>query len=355
MILDKSRLTVDKHGLRTQYIYNFPNTVGKIILITLTAAQIADGMTYVVDKSVQEGEEFTVKSEDTLFTTDDLKQAWEKFEDYFEETDKEENPQQGGGEQEIKIPMLTVEKSGNSFVFLLKQDGTQELVFELTINDNDVKNNKPKFAQLDFTNDPNLSEPFNTKWNLALVENVKYENASDDSTTFILAIESVSQPGQPGEPGEPGEPGQPGEPGEPGQPGEPGEPGEPGQPGEPGEPGEPGQPGEPGEPGEPTDESSDEKTDETKREDKGSDSPIEESDGQKNTTPIDYKGVVSQLSKETGLSPDDIESSLRTERIFDSFLNLNNIDVNDLKNKFNASGLTRNQFVKQVINDFKTI
>jgi hypothetical protein len=70
---------------------------------------------------------------------------------------------------------------------------------------------------------------------------------------------------------------------------------------------------------------------------------------------VDYKGAISELSKETGLSPDDIESSLRTERIFDTFLTLNNINVNELKNKFNASSLTRNQFIKQIVNDFKNI
>ena len=35
------------------------------------------------------------------------------------------------------------------------------------------------------------------------------------------------------------------------------------------------------------------------------------------------QGVISEISKQTGLSPDDVESSLRTERTFDTFLTLN--------------------------------
>jgi len=317
MILDEKRLTITKAGKYTEYQYNFPSD-DKEILITLIARPDKDVIIYFVDKEVKDLEgNILVGTDKTILETQDLKQAWEKFEDLFEETDKEENPEKQ--DPEIQILLVSVEKTGNSFLFLQKQDGSQQLLLELEIMNYDVRFTKPKFEKLDFQNDPNISQPFNTIWNIALVDDVRYADAESDCTTYIVALDSVNQPGQNQNEGEPGQ--------------------EQPQEGE----SEPGDKGEPGEPQE-----------RQKGDDEGGELSGEE--GGSNATSfsqVEYKGVISEISKQTGLSPDDVESSLRTERTFDTFLTLNNVDVNNLKSKLNAGDLTRSQFARQVVKDFQ--
>ena len=297
MILDKSRLSVTKLSTSTKYSYNYPSKEGKVILIDLVAIENNGALEYLVYKSVTEDD-----GSNTLdrFITLDLKEAWEKFEDYFEETQKEENPQQGGEEPEVQILCMSVNKDGHSFVFLQKQDGNQELLFELDIDNYDIINTKPKFASLDFTGNSSVQEPFNTEWALGLVDDITFADAQVDSTTYVVALKSVDQPGQPGEGPENPQPGQPGQPGD----------------------------------------------DEDKK-------PVTKSNVK--VTPIEFSSAVKEISDQTGLSPDNIEASLRTERTFDTFLTLQKVNINELKDKLNASALTRNQFIKQVVSDFKKI
>jgi DNA-binding phage protein len=58
---------------------------------------------------------------------------------------------------------------------------------------------------------------------------------------------------------------------------------------------------------------------------------------------------VSKIAQETGLSSDDIQSALRSERIFDSFLTINKVDVNKLKSALGVSDLTKNQFIREMV------
>jgi hypothetical protein len=46
---------------------------------------------------------------------------------------------------------------------------------------------------------------------------------------------------------------------------------------------------------------------------------------------------------------DDVQSSLRSERIFDSFLSINNVDVNKLKSALGVTDLTKNQFIREMV------
>ena len=126
MILDEKRLTITKAGKYTEYQYNFPSD-DKKILITLVARPDKDVIIYSVDKEVEDLEgNILVGTDKTILETQDLKQAWEKFEDLFEETDKEENPEKQ--DPEIQILLVSVEKTGDSFLFLQKQDGSQQHV-----------------------------------------------------------------------------------------------------------------------------------------------------------------------------------------------------------------------------------
>ena len=330
MILDKSRLTTEKFGPSIKYVYNFPNENNKVILITLAAVPHEGTITYYVSKSIEGTDGKILVDDDTRFSTDDLKAAWEKFEDYFEETQKEENPQQGGEEPEVQILCMSVNKNGHSYVFLQKEDGTQELLFELDIDNYDIINTKPKFASLDFTGNAAIQEPFNTEWALGLVDDITFVDAQVDSTTYVVALKSVDQPGQ-GPDGPPEGPTTPPE----------------------GPTTPPEGPTTPPEgPTTPPDGPIDGPTDGPPEDDEDK-KPVEKSNAK--VTPIEFSSAVKEISDKTGLSPDNIEAALRTERTFDTFLTLNKVNVNELKDKLNASALTRNQFIKQVVNDFKKI
>jgi hypothetical protein len=369
MILDKSRLSIADTSQSRAYVYDFPSDDKKINIFLFAITR--DGqIKYMVSKAVNDldGNQI-VSSDDTIFETTDLKAAWEKFEDYFEETEKEENPQQGQ-EPEVQVLMMSVEKSGKSFVFLQKQDGSQELLIELNINDADIVNKKPQFAKLDFSNDTSMQEPFNTEWLLAFVDDVQYEQASKGCSTYIIALNSIDQPGQ-NEPSKEGEDKKgekkPGD--DKGKPGD--EPGD--DKGEPTD--EPGddkgkptdKPGDDkGKPtdepvddkGKPTDEPGEPKNTTTDGGDGKPDKPTDEPEGPESdkqnqgSASVNAQTVtegVSKIAQETGLSSDDIQSALRSERIFDSFLTINKVDVNKLKSALGVSDLTKNQFIREMV------
>ena len=126
MILDKQYLKINQTKNFTEYTYNYPSKDKKIDII-LSAKTDNFQVKYIVAKWVTGLDGKLADLKDNVFETTDLKAAWEKFEDYFEETEKEENPQQGQ-EPEVQVLMMSVEKSGKSFVFLQKQDGSQELI-----------------------------------------------------------------------------------------------------------------------------------------------------------------------------------------------------------------------------------
>jgi len=369
MILDKQYLTVEKIGSESVfYKYDYPSKDKKIQITLVVVSAVKYPIAYVVAKQVKDAEgNLTVEVKDTIFETSDLKAAWEKFEDYFEETQKEENPQQGGEEPEVQILCMSVNKNGHSYVFLQKEDGTQELLFELDIDNYDIINTKPKFASLDFTGNSYVQEPFNTQWALGLVDNITFADAQIDSTTYVVALKSVDQPGQgpegpegpqppegpgpegppqgPGPEGPPQGPGPEGPPQGPGPEGPPQGPGPEGPPQGPGPEGPPQGPGPEGPPQGPTDGPT-----------HGDDEDKKPHENQKAIVmPLEFSAAVKEISEKTGISPDNIEGALRTERTFDTFLTLQKVDVNELKDKLNASTLTRNQFIKQVVNDFKKI
>jgi pyruvate/2-oxoglutarate dehydrogenase complex dihydrolipoamide acyltransferase (E2) component len=324
MILDKQYLEVYKTNKFTEYTYNYPSKDKKIEILLVVKNDDLQ-IKYGVSKWVRDLDDKIIEGKDTIFETTDLKAAWEKFEDYFEETEKEENPQQGQ-EPEVQVLMMSVEKSGKSFVFLQKQDGSQELIMELNINDADIVNNKPQFAKLDFSNDTSMQEPFNTEWLLAFVDDVQYEQASKGCSTYIIALNSIDQPGQ-NPPPEGPEPPQPPEGPEPPQPPEGPEPPQPPEGPEPPQPPEGPEPPQPPE---------------------GPESDKQNQGSASVNAQIVSEGVA-KIAQETGLSSDDIQSALRSERIFDSFLTINKVDVNKLKSALGVSDLTKNQFIREMV------
>ena len=309
MILDKQYLKINQTKNFTEYIYNYPSKDKKIEII-LTAKSDNFQVKYIVGKWITGSDGKLVELKDNDFETTDLKAAWEKFEDYFEQTEKEENPQQGQ-EPEVQVLMMSVDKSGKSYLFLQKQDGSQELIMELNINDSEIINNKPQFAKLDFSNDTSMQEPFNTEWLLAFVDDVQYEQASKGCSTYIIALKSIDQPGQ-NPPPEGPEPPQPPEGPEPPQPPEGPEPPQPPE----------------GPEGPETDKSN---------------------IGEASVNSQTVTEGVSKIAQQTGLSSDDVQSALRSERIFDSFLTINKVDVNKLKSALGVPDLTKNQFIREMV------
>jgi hypothetical protein len=208
MILDKQYLNVYKTNKFTEYTYNYPSKDKKIEII-LTVKNDDLQVKYIVNKWVKDvDDKIIVGGKDTSFETTDLKQAWEKFEDFFEETQKEENPQKGNEDPEIVQVLMSVEITGKAFLFIVKASGEEELIHEFNLDNFDVSTQNPKFAQLDFSNDANMPQPFNCEWYLANVDNViKYSQANVDCTTYLVASKTPDQPGQEGEPtDEDGEP-----------------------------------------------------------------------------------------------------------------------------------------------------
>jgi hypothetical protein len=387
MILDKQYLNVYKTNKFTEYTYNYPSKDKKIEII-LTVKNDDLQVKYIVNKWVKDvDDKIIVGGKDTSFETTDLKQAWEKFEDFFEETQKEENPQKGNEDPEIVQVLMSVEITGKAFLFIVKASGEEELIHEFNLDNFDISTQNPKYAQLDFTNDSNMPQPFNCEWYLANVDNViKYSQASVDCTTYLVASNTPDQPGQGGEPtdedGEPKPSDKPTDGGEPKPSDKPTDGGEPKPSDKPTDGGEPkpsdkttdgGEPkpsdkptdgGEPKPSDKPTDGGEPKPSDKTTDggEPKPSDSTTdggepkdsEEVDPNKQlTNTLDFKDVIQKISEQIGKSPNEISSALRSSGVFDTYLTLNKVNVKELMNSLNYTSTSRSKFINEVISDYQ--
>jgi len=327
MILDKQNLKVYKTDKFTEYIYNYPAKDKKIEIMLIVKNDNLQ-VTYNVAKWVQDLDGKIIEGgKDTNFETTDLKQAWEKFEDFFEETQKEENPQKGNEDPEIVQVLMSVEVTGQAFLFLVKESGEQEIIHEFILDNFDISTQNPKFAQLDFTNDANMPQPFNCEWYLANVDNViKYSQASVDCTTYLVASKTPDQPGQDGEPTD-----------------------------EDGEPKPSDKTTDGGEP-KPNDDTTDggEPKPSDKTTDGGEPKDSEEVDPNKQlTNTLDFKDVIEKISEQIGKSPNEVSSSLRSAGVFDTYLTLNKVDVKSLMSSLNYSSTSRSKFINEVISDYQ--
>ena len=302
MILDKQNLQVYKTDKFTEYIYNYPSKDKKIEIMLIVKNDDLQ-VKYNVNKWVKDLDDKIIQGKDTNYETTDLKQAWEKFEDFFEETQKEENPQKGNEDPEVVQVLMSVEVTGQAFLFIVKASGEQELIHEFILDNFDISTQNPKYAQLDFTNDSNMPQPFNCEWYLANLNNmIKYSQASVDCTTYLVASNTPDQPGQGGEPTD--------------------------------EDGEPKPSGKPTDYGEP----------------KNSE---EVAPNQQLTNALDFKDVIQKISEQIGKSPNEISSALRSAGVFDTYLTLNKVNVKELMNSLNYTSTSRSKFINEVISDYQ--
>jgi hypothetical protein len=191
MILNKELIEKKQLGEALNYVYpmsfNGEEKYGVIRIVgTSTDREI---QVYITDDKA------TLKKEEgEIFQTNDIKKAWEKFEDLFNESD--EGQQQGGGEEpEVANLFLTFPLSGQAKLFIQNQKGQQKVLMEFEITDTDLILKQPRFYTLDFTDDENMPEQVRTKWAMANTNgDVSLEGTTEDYITYQVAILSIAPP-----------------------------------------------------------------------------------------------------------------------------------------------------------------
>ena len=128
-----------------------------------------------------------------VLETNDIKIAWEKFEDLFNSSDegKAQNPE----EPEVTNLFLTFDATGSAKLFLQNLQNEQNVVLEFTIDDLELKSKRPNAYVLDYTNDTNMPEQLRAKWFMANTNgDVKLEGTNSNYSTYQVAVVSIAPP-----------------------------------------------------------------------------------------------------------------------------------------------------------------
>ena len=329
MILEKEKLLKEQVGNTLIFVYpiNF-NDVEKYATIEI------EGIGDDRNISVYLGEESRLQDTTPsvlgdIFRTPDIKLAWEKFEDIFNESD--EGASQGGEEPEASNLFMTFDpKTGNAQLFLQNLKLEQKVIFDFTLTDKDLLKNQPNVYGLDFTDNQDMPEQMRTKWFLANTNGDVILNGTDKSfATYQVAILSVVNPTE--EPPQGGTPPPQGGTPPPPQGGTPPPP----QGGTPPPP-QGGTPPPPqgGTPPPPQN---------------GGTPPEEEGGYTNNYSSATYNDIVSEIATESKLSNAIVSSSLRDQDSLLDFIEINNVNWKKIANKLGLSN-NLNKFAKEVLN-----
>ena len=364
MILDITKLS--KGQVSNSLVYDYPlNFKNEERFATILIQGFGDSrqiQVFSTTESMLKNPNTNVVGE--IFQTNDIKIAWEKFENLFSESD--EGQKQNPDKPEPKNIFLTFNKNGEAKLFAQNLKKEQQLVYEYILDNKDLIKNLPNSYTLDYTDNNQLPEQLRTKWLLANTNGeVVFEGTDSSYSTYQVAILSVAPPTTPPEPNdEEGEPnddeGEPtDEDGEPTD--EDGEPtDEDGEPTD--EDGEPtDEDGEPtDEDGEPTDEDGEPTDEDGERDPSDEDQErTDEVDPERETRDIEnsledqteatYDDIVQQIVSVSGFSNNKVQASLRDENNFLNFIEINNVNWQEISRN---TGLSNNlyEFVSQVIN-----
>jgi hypothetical protein len=362
MILDITKLSKGQvsNSLVYDYPLNFKNVTHFATILIQGFGDSRQIQVFLTSESMLKNPNTNVVGE--IFQTNDIKIGWEKFENLFSESD--EGKKQNPDKPEPKNIFLTFNQNGEAKLFAQNLKKEQELVYEYILDDKDLIKNLPNSYTLDYTDNNQLPEQLRTKWLLANTNGeVVFEGTDSSYSTYQVAILSVAPPTTPPEPtDETGEPtDETGEPtdktGEPTD--ETGEPtDETGEPTD--ETGEPtDETGEPtDETGEPTDETG-EPTDETGEPTDETGDPTDEVDPERESRDIEkstedmsnatYSDIVNEIANISGFSQSKVASSLRDEENFINFIEINNVNWQQISNNL---GFSNNlyEFTSQVMN-----
>lgn len=125
----------------------------------------------------------------------EIKESWQKFEDYFNESDegKTEEPQ-----DEIENLYTSFDLSGNAVLFFQNLKGEQRVIMSYEILDTQLLNTRPQIYELNFENNLNFPEPLRTKWLIANVsDSVSCSEFLSYPFTYQVAITSIQPPDNP--------------------------------------------------------------------------------------------------------------------------------------------------------------
>lgn len=191
MILNKELIEKKQLGEALNYVYpmSFDGEEKYGVIRIVGTSTDREIQVYITDDKA------TLKKEEgEIFQTNDIKKAWEKFEDLFNESD--EGQQQGGGEEpEVANLYLTFPLSGQAKLFIQNQKGQQKVLMEFELTDTDLILKQPRFYMLDFTDDENMPEQVRTKWAMANTNgDVLLEGTTEDYITYQVAILSIAPP-----------------------------------------------------------------------------------------------------------------------------------------------------------------
>ena len=157
MILDITKL--HKSYLGTTLVYTYPLTFNdNERFATIKVEGIGSDRqieVYLSENNVLTGADNKSAIVGELFETNDIKIAWEKFEDLFSQSD--EGKSQQSQEPEVTRLFLTFNATGEAKLFLQNEDGDQQVVLDFVIDDMEFRK-FPKAYTLDYTDDTNMPE-----------------------------------------------------------------------------------------------------------------------------------------------------------------------------------------------------
>jgi hypothetical protein len=199
MILDITKLS--KGQVSNSLVYDYPlNFKKEDRFATILIQGFGDNrqiQVFLTSESMLKNPNTNVVGE--IFQTNDIKIAWEKFENLFSESD--EGQKQNPDKPEPKNIFLTFNQNGEAKLFAQNLKKEQQLVYEYTLDDKDLIKNLPNSYTLDYTDNNQLPEQLRTKWLLANTNGeVVFEGTDNSYSTYQVAILSVAPPTTPPEP-----------------------------------------------------------------------------------------------------------------------------------------------------------
>ena len=124
-----------------------------------------------------------------LFTSEEdgseVQKSWEKFEDFFNQSDEGEKQKQ----DEVENLFTSFDLKGNAVLFLQNLKGEQKSVLKYQISDATFLNDLPMAYQMDMSNNQQLPQPLQVKWLMANVsDSVKSQEYPNYANTYQVAI-----------------------------------------------------------------------------------------------------------------------------------------------------------------------
>jgi hypothetical protein len=198
MILDPTKIKQEISGetLTFSYplIFNGQESLAKIIVIGTYPNRNVKVLLENENSEAVESYEF--KSDDE---GNEVQKSWEKFEDFFNESDEGSKEKQ----DEVENLYTSFDAVGNAILFLQNLKGEQKEVLRYKLTDYGLIGDLPMTYQMDMSNNEQLPEPLRVNWLMAnvsdSVENLENPSYANTYQVAILGIPPTQPPTPPEE------------------------------------------------------------------------------------------------------------------------------------------------------------